>query len=93
MSATGRERRDEPSRIIRLDEDDRQQAVVKELDASKRLTIDEPKADRASLVDDLAEGLGARAGTRITQALLVYCDSRDVAVEVKHKIDKRLAKT
>ncbi len=95
LSATGRERRDEPSRIIRLDEDDRQQAVVKErLDASKRLTIDEPKADRASLVDDLAKkawALGVESGS--PRRVLVYCDSRDVAVEVKHKIDKRLAKT
>ena len=101
LSATGRDARDAPrSAAFRLEAEDREEYVVEQrLLACKRLKVTELTTD-ANLAEsaeltactNLAESLAARAvelGCDDSfSRVLVYCDRRRDAVEVKELIDK-----
>ena len=88
LSATGRnDAADEKSKVFRLFPEDRIDEVVEaRLSARKRLSI-RPFGDQGKLVAELVERawrLGTEQGpTRV----LIYCDRREDAVQVKKKID------
>ena len=88
LSATGRELVDMPTdSVFRLEPDDETESVVRQrITARKRLMVTE-LADARALIDGLASRaieLGGNTPARV----LVYCNSRNDAVQVKQKIDK-----
>ena len=88
LSATGRnDAADEKSEVFRLFPEDRRDKVVEaRLSARKRLSI-RPFGDQGKLVAELVERAW-RLGTEQGPArVLIYCDRREDAVQVKKKID------
>ena len=88
LSATGRnDAADEKSKVFRLFPEDRRDKVVEaRLSARKRLSI-RPFSDQGKLVAELVERAW-RLGTEQEPArVLIYCNLRKDAVQVKKKID------
>ena len=89
LSATGREDVSEtvPGAVFRLESDDCEESVMERLLARKRLKVTELTAG-ASLAESLA-GNAIEVGCEVPfSRVLVYCDRRRDAVEVKELIDK-----
>ncbi len=93
LSATGRELREISSdSVFGLEEQDRQEALVRQrLEAQKHMSVHEigrPDQQQVPLDQALAERALALADTARPSRILVFCDSRTVAVKVKNLIDK-----
>ena len=88
LSATGREVADMPlDSVFRLEEQDREELVVHQrLMARKRLKVTELK-DGKSLIGCIADRAVELGGGSTPSRVLVYCNSRKDAVEVKGLID------
>lgn len=88
LSATGRDMPDTPESIFRLQDEDRSEPVVHQrLTARKRLEVIE-LSDPKSLPEHMAKR-AVELGTKNSPSrLLVYCNSRRDAVDVKNRIDK-----
>ena len=90
LSATGRNNQANED-AFRLCHDDRDHPVVEQrLFARKRLVIHDLRGKR--LADDLADRAFELGAGAEPARVLVYCNSRDDAVEVKDNIDRRLRK-
>ena len=89
LSATGRDLADTPPQsIFRLEDDDRKEPVVHQrLTARKRLKLIE-LVDPKSLTEQMAERAVELGAVDHPSRVLVYCDSRRDAVDVKSRIDK-----
>ena len=88
LSATGRDLVDmAPDSVFRLEPDDTTEPVVRQrMTAGKRLMVTELTDERA-----LTDSLASRAielGEHTHARVLVYCNSRNDAVQVKQMIDK-----
>ena len=89
LSATGREAVEiPPEYVFRLEKEDRKEPVVHQrLTARKRLRIIEP-TDARSLIEYMANRAVELGDSSTPSRVLVYCDRRRDAVEVKKLIDK-----
>ena len=89
LSATGRDMPDAPPQsIFRLEDQDRTESVVHQrLTARKRLKLIE-LVDPKSLKEQMAERAVELGAVDHPSRVLVYCDSRRDAVDVKSRIDK-----
>ncbi len=92
LSATGREDRANNKEVFRLSSDDMaDETVKKRLDARKRLTVqvldDAPQL--VSKLFELAWGLGTEQGPA---RVLIYCDRREDALNVRDEICKKFKK-
>ena len=90
LSATGRDIKGMPSKsVFRLEAHDSQEPLVQQrLLATKRLKaieLDDPKSLTKSIADRAVELNDGDMPCRV----LVYCNSRKIAVEVKKEIDKK----
>ncbi len=90
LSATGRDGAQESVNTFQLlDEDRGEPAVRQRVFAEKRVHIDKID-DPKMLAERLAERALELGSGETPVRILVYCDSRRVAVEVKREIDKQL---
>lgn len=89
LSATGRQIQSGTSRrVFGLEEGDREDSVVRQrLHAQKRLRVIKP-TDLKTLTDSLAERAVELGFGTSPARVLVYCDRRNDAVEVKRMIDR-----
>ena len=89
LSATGRDMRELSVSVFRLEEQDREESVVQQrLTARKRLKVIERAAQKKSLTDCIAKRAIELGGGDTPARVLVYCNSRKDAVDVKTLIDK-----
>ena len=90
LSATGRSAPAGGRTIFRLSSDDREEELVQQrLNAAKRLglhLLDDPK----KLREELAERAIALGFGTVPRRVVVYCDQRRVALEVKKLIDREI---
>lgn len=93
LSATGRESsEDDTSQIFRLEDDDRLEQVVQQrLTAKKRLMLNN-LADTKELKKSIAERAVALVSDNEPAKVIVYCNLRSDALDIKKDIDKRLGK-
>ena len=89
LSATGRDLTEvRPESVFRMEDDDRDESVVRQrLTARKRLHVVE-LTDEQSLTECLANRALELAGHDTPHRVLIYCNSRKDAVEVKSAIDR-----
>ena len=90
LSATGRSALDSGHTTFRLGSADREEEVVQQrLNAAKRLALhllDDPK----KLREELAERAIALGFGTVPRRVVVYCDRRRIALEVKKLIDREI---
>ena len=90
LSATGRDTRELSTSVFRLEEQDREESVVQQrLTARKRLKVIELTDQKKSLTDCIAKRAIEFGGGDTPARILVYCNSRKDAVDVKMLIDKK----
>ena len=90
LSATGREARELSASVFKLEEQDREESVVlQRLTARKRLKVIELADQEKSLTDCIAKRAIELGGGETPARLLVYCNSRKDAVDVKTLIDEK----
>ena len=90
LSATGREARELSASVFKLEEQDREESVVlQRLTARKRLKVIELADQEKSLTDCIAKRAIELGGGDTPARLLVYCNSRKDAVDVKTLVDEK----
>ena len=90
LSATGREARELSVSVFKLEEQDREESVVlQRLTARKRLKVIELADQEKSLTDCIAKRAIELGGGDTPARVLVYCNSRKDAVDVKTLIDEK----